>query len=242
MQMFASVLKELNKYESHKLFHVAVMPCTAKKFEADRDEFTMDGAANVDAVITTQELIRMIKESGVVFDELQPEAVDMPFGTVSGAGVIFGVTGGVTEAVLRRVTTDKSRASLLTISHLGERGADGVKEFDVPYGDRKLHIGVVSGLHNAERVIQRIKAGEHFDLVEVMACPGGCVSGAGQPFVSSDGKRDRTDGLYAADRVSNIRRSEENPLMTSLYDGILKGHVHELLHVHYNAGGTHCHD
>lgn len=239
MQMFAAVLKELNKTESKKLFHIAVMPCTAKKFEAQRPEFKMDDIANVDAVITTQELIRMIKESGVVFDELEPEAVDMPFGTVSGAGVIFGVTGGVTEAVLRRVTNDKSRSALLSIANLGERGNEGTKVFDVPYGDKTLKVAVVSGLRNAENIIQRIKAGEHFDLVEVMACPGGCVCGAGQPFVSSDLKQDRAKGLYNADRVSNIRRSEENPLMSALYEGILKGKVHELLHVDYIGKGEH---
>lgn len=110
MQMFASVLHEYSKNSSRKHFHVAVMPCTAKKFERQRDEFKLDGKDPVDAVITTQELIMMIKESGVVFDEIEPEAVDMPFGTSTGAGVIFGVTGGVTEAVLRRVSTDKTKA------------------------------------------------------------------------------------------------------------------------------------
>ncbi|MGI6202943.1 MAG: [FeFe] hydrogenase, group A [Eubacteriales bacterium] len=239
MQMFASVLKEINKTESKKLFHVAVMPCTAKKFEAQRPEFAMDGVPNVDAVITTQELIRMIKEAGVIFDELEPEAIDMPFGTVSGAGVIFGVTGGVTEAVLRRVTNDKSRTALLSIANVGARGNEGIKEFKVPYGDKTLKIAVVSGLGNAERIIERIKAGEHFDLVEVMACPGGCVCGAGQPFVSSELRRDRAKGLYNADRVSNIRRSEDNPLMAALYEGILKGKVHQLLHVDYVSKGEH---
>lgn len=235
MQMFASVLKEEGKTASRKLFHVAIMPCTAKKFEAAREEFSMDGIPNVDAVITTQELIRMIKESGVVFEELEPEAVDMPFGTMSGAGVIFGVTGGVTEAVLRRVSSDKSRTALLSLTHLGVRGNDGIKEFDVPYGENKLHIAVVSGLKNAESILERMKNGEHFDLVEVMACPGGCVCGAGQPFADLETKRERGKGLYAADGVSSIRRSEENPLMMSLYGGILKGHVHELLHVHYSG-------
>jgi len=233
MQMFASVLKEQSKTSSRKLFHVAIMPCTAKKFEAAREEFRKDGMPDVDAVITTQELIRMIKESGVIFDELAPEAVDMPFGSVSGAGVIFGVTGGVTEAVLRRVFSDKSRTGLLSISHLGERGNEGIKEFEIPMGEKKLHIAVVSGLRNAENIIERMKKGEHFDLVEVMACPGGCVCGAGQPFVGLDQKHERSKGLYAVDSVSSIRRSEENPIMMSMYEGILKGKVHDLLHVHY---------
>lgn len=235
MSMFAAILKDQAKKASRKLFHVAVMPCTAKKFEAARDEFKMDDIPNVDAVITTQELIRMIKESGVIFDELEPEAVDMPFGTISGAGVIFGTTGGVTEAVLRRVSSDKSRAGLLAMSTVGVRSSEGIREFDIPYGDVTLHIAVASGLNNAETIIQRIKAGEHFDLVEIMACPGGCVCGAGQPFVSADDKKKRAAGLYNADRSSSIRRSEENPLMMSLYNGLLKGKVHELLHVHYKG-------
>lgn len=233
MQMFASLIKEQNKGAEKQMFHVAVMPCTAKKFEGVREEFTMDGKLNVDAVLTTQELIRMIKESGVIFEDLEPEAVDMPFGTISGAGVIFGVTGGVTEAVLRRVTADKSRAALLDVAKIGARGDEGIKEFDVPAGDATLKIAVVSGLKNAETVIQRIKAGEHFDLVEVMACPGGCVNGGGQPFVSSDEKAKRSKGLYTADNMSSIRRSEENPIMDDIYRDIVKGREHELLHVHY---------
>ncbi|HPT85313.1 MAG TPA: [FeFe] hydrogenase, group A [Bacillota bacterium] len=239
MQMFAAVLKEANKTESKKLFHVAVMPCTAKKYEAQRPEFVSGGVPNVDAVITTQELIRMIKEAGVIFDELEPEAVDMPFGTVSGAGVIFGVTGGVTEAVLRRVTSDKSRAALISLANAGARGSEGIKEFEVPYSGRMLKIAVVSGLGNAERIIKRIEAGEHFDLVEVMACPGGCVCGAGQPFVPTEQRHNRAKGLYNTDRVSSIRRSEDNPLMITLYEGILKGKVHELLHVDYVGKGEH---
>jgi len=236
MSMFAAILKDQHKDEK-KLFHVAVMPCTAKKYEAARDEFKVDGIENVDAVITTQELIRMIREEGIVFGELEPEAVDMPFGTISGAGVIFGVTGGVTEAVLRRVSDDHTRAGLSTLAKLGERGTDGIKEFDIPFGEGTLHIGVVSGLKNAETIIQRIKAGEHFDLVEVMACPGGCVAGAGQPFVMSKLKEDRARGLYAADKATSIRRSQDNPLMDALYKNILTDDhkIHELLHVHYKG-------
>lgn len=234
MEMFASVIKEQGKASSRKHFHVAIMPCTAKKFEAARDEFQTAGAPNVDAVITTQELIRMVKESGIVFEDLEPEAVDMPFGTMSGAGVIFGVTGGVTEAVLRRISADKSRSGLFSVAYAGVRGMNGVKEATVRYGDRELHIAVVSGLRNASNLIEKIRSGEqHYDFVEVMACPGGCVSGAGQPFASGNVRENRGKGLYSADRICNIKRSEENPLMMSLYGGILKGKVHELLHVEY---------
>lgn len=233
MQMFASVIHEHYKNASKRIISVAVMPCSAKKFEAAREEFKVDGKQLVDYVISTQELIQMIKEAGIVFSELSPEAVDMPFGSISGAGVIFGVTGGVTEAVLRRVTNDKSQTMLRQIAMTGVRGYDGIKEFTVPYGDRELKIGVVSGLANAEKVIKRVKAGEHFDLIEVMSCPGGCINGAGQPFAAPERKRARGKELYNSDKLCTMKRSEENMLMMSLYSGVLKGKVHELLHVDY---------
>lgn len=234
MQMFASVIKEQYAYSSRRVVHVAIMPCTAKKFEAARDEFKKNGIPDVDYVITTQELIKMIRESGIMFSTLEPEAIDMPFGTYTGAGVIFGVTGGVTEAVLRRVVNDKSSTNLMALSYTGVRGMEGVKEASVMYGDKELNIAVVSGLKNVSDLIDKIKTGEvHYDLVEVMACPGGCVSGAGQPFVSYDKKVKRSKGLYKADKLCNIKSSEENPLMISLYQGLLKNKVHELLHVDY---------
>jgi NADH-quinone oxidoreductase subunit G len=188
----------------------------------------------VDYVLTTQELIRMIKESGIVFSELVPEAVDMPYGTITGAGIIFGVSGGVTEAVLRRVSADKSPASIMAFTYQGVRGMEGVKTTTVKYGERELQIAIVSGLKNADDLIQRIKDGEHYDFVEVMACPGGCVSGAGQPVAPWTEKEYRGRGLYAADKLCNVKRSEENPLMMNLYGGTLKGRVHELLHVDYS--------
>ena len=234
MQMFASVIKAQSvSSSSRKHVHVAIMPCTAKKYEAARPEFMFGDDPAVDYVVSTQGLIRMIKESGIVFSELEPEAVDMPFGTMTGAGVIFGVTGGVTEAVLRRVSYDKSSASLKALSFTGVRGMQGVKTATVTVGDRELNIAVVSGLGNTAALIERIKAGEHYDFVEVMACPGGCVSGAGQPFADWSEKQTRGQRLYSADKLCSIKRSEENPLMMSLYNGVLKGRVHELLHVHY---------
>lgn len=235
MQMMASILKDQAITAQRKTFHVAVMPCTAKKFEAARDEFKMDGEPNVDVVITTQELISMIKEAGIMFDTLEPEAVDMPFGTVSGAGVIFGVTGGVTEAVLRRVASNKSRAALLTVANCGQRGMEGIKEFDLQYGENSLRIVVVSGLANAEAVIKRINNGEKIDFVEVMACPGGCINGGGQPFGMASDKEARSAGLYKSDRLLSIRRAEENPIMKNLYRDIIKGKVHKLLHVDYTG-------
>jgi NADH-quinone oxidoreductase subunit G len=236
MQMFASVLKEHYKYSSKRVVSVAVMPCTAKKFEAKRDEFKEEDVPNVDYVITTLELIEMIKESGIVFSEVEPEAVDMPFGVSSGAGVIFGVTGGVTEAVIRRVLDDKSNATLRSLAFKGIRGMDGVKETSITVDGREIKVAIVSGLRNADNLVKKMQEGEvHYDFVEVMACPGGCVCGAGQPFTKTDGKLKRSAGLYEADRMSSIKRSEENPLMMSLYSGLLKGNVHKLLHVNYKG-------
>jgi NADH-quinone oxidoreductase subunit G len=236
MQMFAALVKEHYGTSARRVFHAAIMPCTAKKFEAARAEFRRDGVPMVDCVITTQELIHMIRESGLVFSELEPEAVDMPFGTITGAGVIFGVTGGVTEAVIRRVSPDKTPGALRAAAYTGIRGMRGSKEAVIRVGDREVKIAVVSGLANAEKLIGRIGAGEKYDFVEVMACPGGCVNGGGQPFAAVSAGEERGNLLYAADRMSNIKRSEENPLMMTLYDGLLKGKVRELLHVHYRTG------
>lgn len=233
MQMFSSVIKAKYATSSRRVVCVAVMPCTAKKFECAREEFMHDGVPETDYVITTQELIQMIHKAGIAFDELEPEAVDSVFSTSTGAGVIFGVTGGVTEAVLRRLSTDKSNKALMSIAFNNVRGMKGVKEAVVPYGDKEVRIAIVSGLKNAENVIQAMKNGTHYDFIEVMACPGGCVAGGGQPFGNNATKEVRGKALYSADKMLSIKRSEENPLMMSLYDGVLKGRVHELLHVHY---------
>ncbi len=233
MQMFASIIKQQAVSGGKRHVHVAIMPCTAKKSEAKRDEFKVDGVPNVDYVLTTQEIIQMIKESGIVFEDLEPEAVDMAYGWMSGAAVIFGVTGGVTEAVLRRVSNNKSNVGLRQIAYTGIRGLNGVKETTIPFGDKQLRIAVVSGLKNTTDLIEQIKGGEHFDLVEVMACPDGCINGGGQPYATAEERSKRSEGLYAADKLCSIRRSEENPLMMSLYNGVLKGRVHELLHVDY---------
>lgn len=239
MQMFGAVLKEHYKKqdeeEGMETVTVAVMPCAAKKYEAARDEFKRNGIPDVDYVITTVELARMIKEIGIQFAEIEPEAPDMPFSISSGAGTIFGVTGGVTEAALRRVVAEKNTEALKDIEYIGIRGLEGVKVAELEYGDRVLRIAVVSGLGNAEELLEKIKnKEEHFDFVEVMACPYGCISGAGQPFVYQFGKEKRSAGLYKADKASVIKRSEENPVVNALYHGgILEEQSHELLHVHY---------
>ena len=234
MEMFGAVLKEQLKPSTRRIVSVAIMPCTAKKFEVQRDEFKRKGVPDVDYAITTQELIAMIRQAGIVFDDLEPESVDMPFGVSTGAGVIFGVTGGVTEAVIRRLSDDKSTTALRAIAFNGVRGMEGVKHTEVEIGGKKVRIAIVSGLNNARPLLDRILEGhKDYDFIEVMACPGGCVSGAGQPFGTKADKARRGEGLYQADRMSPIKRSEENYAVTSLYDGVLKGRVHELLHVEY---------
>ena len=182
--------------------------------------------------ITTVELANMIREAGLRFEEIMPEAVDMPFGIASGAGIIFGVTGGVTEAVIRYVMGEEARYHLADISFTGVRGFDGLKEVKVPYKDGELSIAVVSGLKNAENLIQKIQSGEvHYDFVEVMACEGGCIAGAGQPFVVDRAKPERSAGMYEADRMSNVKLSAENPVAEALYNGLLAGDkAHHLLH------------
>ncbi len=238
MQMFGAVIKEyyrkLDKKEHKETVSVAIMPCTAKKYEASREEFKKDGIPYVDYVLTSEEVIGMLKEIGIRFDRLEPEAYDMPFSIYSGAGVIFGATGGVTEAAVRRVLEDKSHKALKEIEFSGVRGMEGVKEFTVDVDGRTVRIGVVSGLGNADRLIQKIESGEEqFDFVEVMACAGGCVAGAGQPFARSTEKRMRAEGLYKNDKALQIKRSEDNPLVDTLYQDLLKNREHDLLHVHY---------
>jgi len=233
MQMYASVIQEKYKHDDKRLVSVAIMPCTAKKGEAKRDEFMVDGKPMVDYVITTEELVKMIKEAGICFNDIEPEAIDMPFGSMTGAGIIFGVTGGVTEAVIRYVSTDKSNSAFKMISYNGVRGLEGIKEFTVPFGDTELKIACVSGLNNADIIIDRVKNGEHFDLIEVMACPNGCINGAGQPIVKNKERKRRSAELYNNDRMCTIKSSEENPLMDYIYNEIIKDKSHELLHVHY---------
>jgi NADH-quinone oxidoreductase subunit G len=235
MEMLASVINQERQEEGKKLFQVAVMPCTAKKYEAKRSEFCDEnGNPIIDAVITTAELSSMLKEAGILLKELDPEPVDPAYGIPSGAGIIFGVTGGVTEAVLRNVVQDKSRAALMKLSNVGERGNDGIKIFELSTDDGvSLRIGVASGLANAEKLLGMLKAGEKFDIIEIMACPGGCVSGGGQPFVHYDVRQTRGKGLYETDKLLTIRHSEGNTAVAELYERLLNGREHELLHVEY---------
>jgi NADH-quinone oxidoreductase subunit G len=224
----------MDSHSGKKTFSVAIMPCTAKKYEAARSEFSENGEPDIDCVITTQGLVQMIRETGIVFSEIEPEGVDMPFGLTSGAGVIYGVTGGVTEAVIRRITDDRSKETLRKISFSGIRGFDGVKEATVSVKDREIKVAIVSGLKNAQNLINKIEAGKiHYDFVEVMACPGGCIAGAGQPYGIERHRISRSKALYHADKLSYVKRAEENPVIISLYNGLLKENSSKLLHVHY---------
>lgn len=238
MEMFGAVLKEYYKPADEEAgmetISVAVMPCVAKKYEAARDEFCRNGVPDVDYVITTKELILMIKELGVQFQEIEPSAPDMPFSINSGAGVIFGVTGGVMEAALRHVAA-KNNETLREIEYSGVRGLEGTKIAEISLGDKTLRVGVVNGLGNADTLIRKLQRGEEkLDFVEVMACPYGCIGGAGQPFGYRSVKEDRAHGMYKADKSAIVKRSCDNPTLINLYEnGILKERSHELLHVHY---------
>ena len=242
MEMFGVVAKEYykdfyaksGKEDTKETVIVAIMPCTAKKIEAARSEFKTNDVPDVDYVLTTQEIISMIKTAGIKFHELVPESPGMPLGMGSGAGIIFGTTGGVAEAVIRRCMPDKSSRALHELEFLGVRGNDSIKECTLHVGEQELKIAIVHGLANAKNLIKQIESGEvYYDLVEVMTCQGGCIGGAGQPFAHRHNKHARSAGLYNTDRVTHIKRSEQNPVLDVLYSGILKDHSHDLLHVHY---------
>ena len=239
-QMFSALLKKYytdpaNNPEGKEIFVVSIMPCTAKKMEAERPESYTYGMKDTDAVLTTTELIRMIKSFGLNFKNLPPEACDMPFGIGSGAGVLFGATGGVTEAVLRRLVKGHDLATLNSLAATGVRGTEGIKELTVPYNGLDVKICVVSGLANARKILEQVKSGEkEYHLIEVMACPGGCVMGGGQPLHGGDTRREkRTQGLYRSDLDTVIKRSDENPLLDVFYNGYFKGLAHDLLHNHH---------
>ena len=236
--MFSAVIKEYYRDPAHaagkKTFVVSIMPCTAKKMEAVRPNSYTHGERDTDVVLTTTELTRMIKNFGIAFDKIEPEACDMPFGLSSGGGVIFGVTGGVTEAVLRRLAADHDPATLSAIAASGIRGDEGIKEATIPYSGMDVKICVVSGLANARKVMEQVESGEkEYHLIEVMACRRGCIMGGGQPIPAGPRhKAARAKGLYKADKDRIIRKSDENPLMDVFYNGYFKDKAHELLHNH----------
>ena len=222
--------------DTRKTMVISIMPCTAKKAEITRPEHFTDGEQNVDYVLTTTEVTRMIQEAGIDLAQVKPEALDMPFGLASGAGAIFGVTGGVTEAVLRRLVNSNKAEDLEAISFTGVRGVDGIKEARVKLGDREVKIAVVNGLQCASEVLEKMKAGEvYYDFVEVMACKRGCIAGGGQPVpIGPRTKKARLEGLYKIDTMAQIKLSNQNPIVEAAYEGILKGKEHKLLHNEVN--------
>lgn len=242
-QMFGAVVREYykdpEKSGGKRIVSVSIMPCTAKKEEILRPESTTNGKQDIDYVLTTTELIGMIRKAGIRFEDLEIEATDMPFGIGSGAGVIFGVTGGVTEAVLRRLREGHNRADMEKIKFSGVRGEDGLKEVAFDYNGRTIRAAVVNGLGNANSLMKRIQSGEvQYDFVEVMACRRGCIMGGGQPVpVDPESRIARSKGIYNTDINTQIKKSNENPLVQSLYDGLLKGKTHELLHRNFEAAG-----
>ena len=249
-QMLGAILKsyyaEKEGLNPDNIFVVSVMPCTAKKFESNCPEMNVDGHRDVDAVITTRELARMIKEAGINFVDASEDHFDDPMGDATGAGVIFGATGGVMEAAIRTAYAILEGEELEDINICDARGVEGIKELtlNLPKTGIVLKAAVAHGLGNARRLMEKVRSGEaDYHFIEVMACPGGCVNGGGQPIQPAkvrneiDLRTERAKAIYEEDEASVLRRSHENPTVQKLYADFLGqpcGHKsHELLHTHY---------
>jgi len=244
-QMFGSIAKdmltkELN-VEKENLTVVSIMPCTAKKAEAKRSEFSDNEVADVDIVITTQELIKMIQEAGIDIKKLKPEQMDSPFGTYTGAAVIFGSSGGVAEAAIRMAYEMITGKKLENFAITETRGLKTLKEVTVDIDSIKIKVAIVNTLGEAKKLMNKIEKGEvSYDVVEIMACPGGCIGGAGQPSSNkiTNAKACRAKGLYETDIRMPLHKSQENPQVQEIYNKELKKPnskiAHELLHTHYN--------
>ena len=242
-QMFGAVVKtyyaEQAGIDPAKIVSVSIMPCTAKKYEAARPEMNDSGYQDVDFVLTTRELARMIREMGIQFTELPDSDYDDPLGESTGAAVIFGATGGVMEAALRTACEVITGERLGNVDITAVRGMDGVREATVKTGDLELKAAIAHGLANAAKVLDRVSAGEaDYHFIEIMACPGGCLGGGGQPVPTSPEIRNaRADAIYQADREMPIRRSHENPSIKAIYEKFLGEPLseksHHLLHTDY---------
>lgn len=245
MQMFATVAKDIWAKEKglkrSEVTSVAIMPCIAKKYEASRPEFSRGLNYDVDYVITTRELIKIFQDSKIDLKELEDEEIDQILGEYTGAGVIFGRTGGVIESALRTALENMTGKQIQNVEFHSLRGFDGFRSCDVEVGDIKLRIGVAHGLEEAGKMLDKIRSGEEFfHAIEIMACPGGCVGGGGQPKVRKN--RDeilqkRGEGLNNIDRSKDMRVSKENPAVQAIYDKYLdyplSHKAHELLHTRY---------
>ena len=247
-QMFGAVLKSYYaqklRIDPNDLFVVSVIPCTAKKFECKRPEENTFDFSDVDVSLTTRELAKMIKGAGIKFTDLENGSFDNPFEIATGAGAIFGATGGVMEAALRTAADVLDGNANTKLDFKEVRGTAGIKEAEYILGGKKLKVAVISGLANARAVLNDIRDGKrHYDFVEVMACPGGCINGGGQP-VQGDSVRNYTDlkklrakALYDADKKMELRKSHESPVIKMLYDEYFdapgKHRAHRLLHTSY---------
>ena len=248
-QMFGAIAKT---YYADKigvkpadLVVVSVMPCLAKKHEAGRAEFSHDGVRDVDYVITTRELIRMFNEAGIRLDKLPEERFDNPLGESTGAASIFGVSGGVLEAALRTAYEKLTGKELNSINFTQVRGLDGIKEAEFNINGRMIRVAAASGLGNARSLLEKIRSGvSRYDIIEIMACPGGCINGGGQPYIHSDTSilEKRMKALYSIDSSKEIRKSHENPYIMKLYHDFLGEpggeKAHSLLHTNYYKGGS----
>lgn len=247
-QMFGALLKtyyaEKEGLDPKDIFVVTMMPCTAKKFEVSRDHQNAAGLPDVDVSLTTRELASMIKRAGIVFAELQDEEADPTLGMASGAGHIFGATGGVMEAALRTVAEIVTGKPLDDLNFTAVRGVEAVKEAEYDLNGTKVRVAVTSGLENASKLLDMVRSGEKdYHFIEIMACPGGCVNGGGQPhqpgYVRNfvDLRAERAKALYSEDERMTLRKSHENPMVKKLYDEYLEkpgSHkAHELLHTKY---------
>jgi iron only hydrogenase large subunit-like protein len=247
MEMFGAVIKsyyaEKSGIDKKDIFSVAVMPCTSKKYEISRSEHSSSGTQDIDASLTTRELARMIKQAGIDFASLPDEEFDQPFGMATGAGVIFGTTGGVMEAAIRTVYEILEGKPLDNLNVTAVRGLDGVKEATLKIAGKDVRVAVAHGTKNARAILEKVKAGEHYDFIEIMACPGGCIHGGGQPIVDSKTKATtnvkalRAKALYSEDEASTLRKSHENPYVQKLYEEYFEkpcSHKsHEYLHTTY---------
>lgn len=246
-QMFGALSKsyyaEKMGLDPKDIYTVSIMPCTAKKYEATRPEMVTNGVPEVDAVLTTRELARMISSAGIDFVGLEEDQFDNPFGIGTGAGAIFGATGGVMEAALRTAYEVITGKGLPSLNFTDVRGLDGIKESTVHIDGLDLKVAVAHGLSNAKILLKQIEKGESpYHFIEVMACPGGCIGGGGQPIKSTmDVKAKRIDAIYSIDEDLPLRKSHKNPDVVRLYDEYLGeplGHKsHELLHTHYHSRG-----
>lgn len=245
--LFKTYGAQVGKIDPKKIVSVSVMPCTAKKFEASRTEMKSSGSQDVDLVLTTRELANLIKHAGIDFKKLAPSKPDSVLGAYTGAGHIFGVTGGVMEAALRTGYELITGKALDDINIIDVRHSEGIKRATVRVGELTVKVVVVAGLANVAPIIEEMKNGTaDFHFVEVMACPQGCISGGGQPKVLLETKRkevyaSRMDSMYKHDEELPLRKSHDNPEVGKLYKDFLGeplGHKsHELLHTHYIRRG-----